>query len=93
MVGYQIHLNFFITVFSSRKRTLQEQIMETLPLVLDVIKLLLQVIFYTLEAFCRLIIPIKPTPVKEELVLVSCFINFNIHQPYVPYYTYWSFKL
>lgn len=53
--------------------------METLPLMLDVIKLLLQVVFHILEALYRLIIPIKPTPVKEELVLVSNFINFNIN--------------
>lgn len=58
--------------------------MDTLPLVLDAIKLILQVIFYILEALYRLIIPVRPTPVKEELVLVSCFINFNIHQPHVP---------
>lgn len=57
--------------------------METLPLVLDVIKLLLQVIFYTLEALYRLIIPVKPTPVKEELVLVSFFyINLMYHYTY-----------
>lgn len=53
------------------KRSLQQQILDVAPVVLDFVILIVQVFYYIIEATFRLFKPVDPEPVKEELVLVT----------------------
>ncbi|KAF7286970.1 short-chain dehydrogenase/reductase family 16C member 6-like isoform X1 [Rhynchophorus ferrugineus] len=53
------------------KRTLQQQILDVLPVIFDFVLLLIQIFYYTAEAIFRKIVPASLAPLKEELVLVT----------------------
>ncbi|CAG9759363.1 unnamed protein product [Ceutorhynchus assimilis] len=54
-----------------RTKTVGQQILEILPIILDFFLLIIQVNYHIMEAIYRIFKPLDPSPVNNELVLVT----------------------